>query len=52
MWTVVRRDQITQAWRVICPVHGQLASYREFWTASRDARAHDQVCGAAYPESA
>lgn len=44
-WTRVVRDEAMSEWRVICPVHGELARYRNFWTASRDARQHDGNCG-------
>ena len=45
MWTRVVRDEAMSEWRVICPVHGELARYRNFWVASRDARQHDENCG-------
>lgn len=43
-WTRVVRDEVTRTWRVVCPVHGQLSRYGNFWSASRDAAQHDQTC--------
>jgi hypothetical protein len=41
----VIRDEARGDWRVVCPVHGQLARYKSFWAAARDARQHNQSCG-------
>jgi hypothetical protein len=45
MWTEVRKAEVTGEYRVVCPVHGELARFARFWPASRDARQHDSNCG-------
>ena len=43
--TQVWYDRITGDYRVICPIHGELARYTRASVADRDARQHDGVCG-------
>ena len=45
-WTRVRKEQATGWFRVLCPVHGELARYRKYWPAAYDATAHNETCGA------
>lgn len=43
--TTIRPDSISQTLRVVCPEHGELASYRPRGRrdAERDAQAHDDA---------
>ena len=43
MATTLKRDS-TKGWRVLCDVHGELAAYRNFWAAKRDADQHREGC--------
>jgi hypothetical protein len=43
--TRIIKDEASGMWRVVCPVHGELARFSRYWTAARDAQQHNGVCG-------